>query len=193
MATTSRNISRVLSKFSPRTSTPESRTTVLSLLREKQALTIQELYTLAQQRQQEQQRQAIDSGATNPPEPAIPSMRYLKKVVLTELAEAGEVEKVHRRHQYTPEEFEALRAQMSKAQRASASREVALFQWQIKRAQPPPPAAAEDVRPFGAEVGVGADWGHLNRRRRRAREGKVDRDVEWMKELSKARSEGAKA
>ncbi|KAJ7596563.1 hypothetical protein C8J56DRAFT_1040836 [Mycena floridula] len=36
---------------------------------------------------------------------------------------------------------------------------------------------------FGKEVGVGEDWGHLSKRRRRARYGKVRRDVEVMKEI----------
>jgi hypothetical protein len=46
-----------------------------------------------------------------------------------------------------------------------------------------PKGGAEDKREaaFGAEVGVGEDWDHLNRRRRRAREEKVERDVRWMR------------
>lgn len=42
---------------------------------------------------------------------------------------------------------------------------------------------------FGAEVGVGEDWSHLNKRRQRAREGKVARDVTWLKDLQKIRRE----
>jgi hypothetical protein len=40
---------------------------------------------------------------------------------------------------------------------------------------------------FGAEVGVGKDWSHLNRRRRRVREEKVARDVKWMRKVQSAR------
>ena len=41
---------------------------------------------------------------------------------------------------------------------------------------------------FGAEVGVGEDWSHLNKRRQRAREEKVARDVKWMKKVQRARA-----
>jgi hypothetical protein len=41
---------------------------------------------------------------------------------------------------------------------------------------------------FGTEVGVGEDWGHLNKRRRRAREGKVARDVKWLEKVQRARA-----
>ncbi len=39
----------------------------------------------------------------------------------------------------------------------------------------------------GTGVGVGEDWSHLNRRRRRAREEKVGRDVKWMGRVRRAR------
>ena len=45
----------------------------------------------------------------------------------------------------------------------------------------------KDEEVFGAEVGVGEDWSHLNKRRRRAREGKVARDVKWIEQLQSAR------
>jgi len=45
----------------------------------------------------------------------------------------------------------------------------------------------KDEEVLGAEVGVGEDWGHLNKRRRRAREEKVKKDVKWMNKVSKAR------
>jgi hypothetical protein len=46
----------------------------------------------------------------------------------------------------------------------------------------------KDEEVFGAEVGVGEDWSHLNKRRRRAREEKVSRDVKWIRKLQKARN-----
>lgn len=46
----------------------------------------------------------------------------------------------------------------------------------------------EDEEVFGAEVGVGEDWSHLNKRRRRAREEKVARDVKWLEKLQTARA-----
>lgn len=45
----------------------------------------------------------------------------------------------------------------------------------------------KDEKVFGAEVGVGEDWSHLNKRRRRAREEKVARDVKWIEKVQKAR------
>jgi hypothetical protein len=47
----------------------------------------------------------------------------------------------------------------------------------------------EGAAKFGAEVGVGEDWGHLNKRRRRAREEKVQRDVKWMRKVQRVRTE----
>lgn len=44
---------------------------------------------------------------------------------------------------------------------------------------------------FGVEVGVGEDWSHLNKRRQRARMGKVARDVQKMVELRKLRRKAA--
>jgi len=46
----------------------------------------------------------------------------------------------------------------------------------------------EDEEVFGGEVGVGEDWSHLNKRRRRARDEKVARDVKWMEKLQTARA-----
>lgn len=40
---------------------------------------------------------------------------------------------------------------------------------------------------FGAEVGVGEDWGHLNKRRQRTREEQVERDVKWVTKLRRVR------
>lgn len=41
---------------------------------------------------------------------------------------------------------------------------------------------------FGAKVGVGEDWSHLNKRRGRARGEKVARDVKWVEKLQMARA-----
>lgn len=46
----------------------------------------------------------------------------------------------------------------------------------------------EGAAAFGAEVGVGEDWGHLNRRRRGTRGEKVQRDVKWMRKVQRVRS-----
>ena len=46
----------------------------------------------------------------------------------------------------------------------------------------------EDEEVLGAEVGVGEDWSHLNKRRRRVREEKVARDFQWVEKLQSARA-----
>ncbi|GLB39197.1 hypothetical protein LshimejAT787_0603590 [Lyophyllum shimeji] len=46
---------------------------------------------------------------------------------------------------------------------------------------PPRPAPEPPKEVYGADVGVGEDWGHLNRRRQRARREKVRADVHAMK------------
>lgn len=61
--------------------------------------------------------------------------------------------------------------------------------WRL-RERPPPPLEPKKAKPvFGAEVGVGEDWSHLNKRRQRAREEKVARDVTWLRDLGKIRRE----
>lgn len=42
---------------------------------------------------------------------------------------------------------------------------------------------------YGTEVGAGADWSHLNKRRRRAREEKVARDIGWMRMFDRERQQ----
>jgi hypothetical protein len=70
--------------------------------------------------------------------------------------------------------------------------------WQ-RRTQPRPPTKWEIIKsqdkgtPFGADVGVGEDWGHLNKRRQRARVGKVRRNVQFMKEVQRVKAEARKA
>ncbi|KAG1744149.1 uncharacterized protein EDB91DRAFT_1080941 [Suillus paluster] len=43
-----------------------------------------------------------------------------------------------------------------------------------------------------ADVGVGEDWSHLNKRRQRARKEKVERDLKWMWTLQAAKREAAR-
>lgn len=67
------------------------------------------------------------------------------------------------------------------------------------RTSPHPPTKWELIKSkdkgplFGAEVGNGEDWGHLNKRRQRARVGKVRRDMQFMKELQRVKAEARKA
>ncbi|KAH9896653.1 hypothetical protein C8Q73DRAFT_642221 [Cubamyces lactineus] len=158
----------------------EARQLVLSLLKEeKQPLTVQEIYNLSQKRN----LQTPDGS------PIFPSMRYLKKVVLPELADAGKLQKVHERLKLTEEQLKALRERMGKSTYGltGVPSSVELWRWQIKEPETKEPEPVKQV--FGKEVGVGADWSHLNKRRQRAREEKVKKDVQWLKELERARNE----
>ena len=102
---------------------------------------------------------------------------------------------MHIKRVLTPEEVEHRMSTMSKAQLKKTSAEalsqpLSTWMWQPidKSAVPARPVNDESAKVvFGAEVGVGKDWGHLNRRRRRVREEKVARDVQWMRKVQRAR------
>ncbi|KAI0314407.1 hypothetical protein OF83DRAFT_452638 [Amylostereum chailletii] len=128
------------------------------------------------------------------PEHPVRSISYLKHIVLPELVKRKEIELVHTQRTLTQEEINARMASMTKAQRARAgtlSATISSWVWQARDYQPQPVVQKEEVVTFGTEVGVGEDWGHLNRRRRRARETKVKRDVKWMRKLIRAKDSTA--
>ena len=117
--------------------------------------------------------------------------RYLKKVVLPDLQQRGELSKVHAKETLSEEAIEKLKSHMttkSSRKQATLPSHVEYWRWQIAAPRPQPQPLAEK-KPYGAEVGVGEDWGHLNKRRQRAREEKVARDVEWLRELERAREQ----
>ncbi|KAF8267170.1 hypothetical protein EI94DRAFT_1582411 [Lactarius quietus] len=132
-----------------------------------------------------------------PPYPNHPvrSITFLKRTVLEDLVRTRDVKKVHIKRVLTPAEVEHRMSTMSKAQLKKTSAEalsqpVSTWMWQPvdKSILPRREPKDEGVKvAFGAEVGVGGDWSHLNRRRRRVREEKVARDVRWMRKVQKAR------
>ncbi|KAF8229753.1 hypothetical protein L208DRAFT_1187826, partial [Tricholoma matsutake] len=71
----------------------------------------------------------------------------------------------------------------SRATPAAAPAPVTVWVWKpVDKSKLPRPSAPKPQRKiFGVEVGVGADWSHLNKRRERARFGKVRGDVSAMK------------
>ncbi len=82
------------------------------------------------------------------------------------------------------------KAQLKKTSVEALSQPVSTWMWQLvdKSAKPVRESKDEGAKvAFGAEVGVGEDWSHLNRRRRRVREEKVARDVKWMRKVERAR------
>lgn len=122
--------------------------------------------------------------------------RYLKTVVLPHMRDnIQEVEKFHDVRTLSDEEIKHRLATMSKSARKAKGTSWPttgdVWLWRLRERPPPPPEPKKAKTVFGTEVGVGEDWSHLNKRRQRAREEKVARDVTWLKDLGKIRRERA--
>lgn len=116
---------------------------------------------------------------------------YLKHVVLPELARQDRVKKIHSVRKLTQEEIDHRLSLLSKAAREKSQIATTTDVWMwVNNTPRPKPAPQPEPEPFGKAVGVGEDWGHLNRRRRRAREEKVANDVKWLHALERARAKG---
>ena len=104
-----------------------------------------------------------------------------------------EIEKYHTVRTLSNEEIQHRLSTMSKSARKakgdSLPTTMSVWLWKMKTRPPPPPEPKKEKVVFGAEVGVGEDWSHLNKRRQRAREEKVGRDVSWLKDLVTIRQE----
>lgn len=119
----------------------------------------------------------------------------MKRVLLPNLVQRKEVEQIHVKPTITAEEKAQKLKTLSKAQRQTKAVKDAThgyFGWRVAQLQNPPKPKPQ-VEVFGASVGVGEDWSHLNKRRQNAREEKVRRDVDWLKELRAARSPTAQS
>lgn len=130
------------------------------------------------------------------PENAIRSVRYLKTVVLPHMRDKiQEIEKFHSVRMLSDEEIQHRLAAMSKSARKAKGDSLPtttdVWLWRMKRRPLPPPEPKEEKPVSGTEVGVGEDWSHLNKRRQRAREEKVARDVTWLRDLADIRRERA--
>ena len=106
-----------------------------------------------------------------------------------------EIDKCHTVRTLSNQEIQHRLASMSKSARRAKGDSLpttsSVWLWKIKERPPPAPEPKKEKVVFGAEVGVGEDWSHLNKRRQRAREGKVARDVDWLKDLANIRQEQA--
>ncbi|CCM05358.1 uncharacterized protein FIBRA_07572 [Fibroporia radiculosa] len=188
--------------------TKEARRIVLAVIgAQSKPPTVQEIFKLAVQHEASHEPSSSPSSmeATTPsfdrkPQPRYPdheikSMRYLKTVVLPSLLQTKNVQKVHSAEELTPEQLEQRLQTMTRSSRkqaASLSTTVDVWRWQLRTYKySPPKPKTESV--YGTEVGVGADWSHLNKRRQRSRSMSIARDVGWLEELDKAREEGRKA
>ena len=111
--------------------------------------------------------------------------RYLKTVVLPVLTGNNEITKVHATRPLTAEELAEQKTQLKGVTRAPRTvKDLWMFKRKIMPA-PPKPVVVPEV--FGKDVGVGEDWSHLNKRRQRAREATVAREVQWARMVEKAR------
>jgi hypothetical protein len=116
---------------------------------------------------------------------------------LEDLVRTQDIKKVHIKRVLSPAEIEQRMATMSKAQAkktsaAALSHPVSTWVWQLvdksRVSSLEGTKKEKDEEVFGAEVGVGEDWSHLNKRRQRAREGKLARDVKWLGKVLSARN-----
>lgn len=82
------------------------------------------------------------------------------------------------------------KAQAKKKPVATLSQPVSTWKWQLANKSNVSSSNGtkkdEDKQVFGAEVGVGKDWSHLNKRRQRVRKEKVLKDVKWFERVQRA-------
>jgi hypothetical protein len=129
--------------------------------------------------------------------------RFLKKSVLPILEGNKELEIVRTtRIPFNPASVTPRGAnkrknkqEASHAAKAAAPAPVTVWVWKLvdKSKLPRPPRPKPPRKIFGVEVGVGADWSHLSKRRKRTRMGKVRRDVSAMKVAQLVRKQKVKA
>ncbi|KAG1881929.1 hypothetical protein C8R48DRAFT_682777 [Suillus tomentosus] len=145
---------------------------------------------------------------TRPPHPEHPvrSLQYLKRVVLPELVNSKKVEKFCAKRTLSQAEIDHRLQTVTKAARKEQAVLLAAPRntWLWRMATPPPPPKPLPAstlsksellglpRLTAADVGVGEDWSHLNKRRQRARKEKVERDLKWMWTLQAAKREAAR-
>jgi len=181
----------------------EARNIVLSVLRQEttKPLTIHQLYRLTVQQEAARlgKKLITDESSqlrttTYPPhsDHVIRSLNFLKNEILPHMAGQKYVQKVRSTRALTEEEMEQRKHESSRRgsrQNTVLSDTANVWLWKLRDRTPPPaPKPAPPV--FGTEVGVGEDWLHLNKRRRRVREDKVQSDVKWLQQIEAARKEG---
>jgi hypothetical protein len=118
---------------------------------------------------------------------------YLKRTILEDLIRTRDIKKVHIKRVLSHEEIEQRLATMSKKHvkkmaASNLSQPVSTWAWQLVDKSKGSSLEDKNEEVFGAEVGVGEDWSHLNKRRGRVRKEKVSRDAEWFERLRRARN-----
>ncbi|KAF7979288.1 hypothetical protein HWV62_42992 [Athelia sp. TMB] len=154
------------------------------------ALTQKVQLTPAQLKENALEQQALAPGRPGMAEPIHPvrSMSFLKRSIMPALVELNEVEKVHAKQK--------IRAATSGSLPDSADSkpgkvEVSTWTWQLKQLKAPKHKEIFQPASIEAALGKGANWGHLNRRRRGRREEKIELNLRWAKDLDKIRRQVA--
>lgn len=122
------------------------------------------------------------------------ALRYLKTVVLPHMQDnTQEIEKFHSVQTMSEDDIERRLATLSKSARKAKGNTLPttgdVWLWRTRTRPPLPPVPEKETSTFGAEVGVGEDQSHLNKRRQRARTEKVARDLGWLHEVMNIRRE----
>jgi hypothetical protein len=122
------------------------------------------------------------------------ALRYLKTVVLPHMRDnTQEIEKFHSVQTMSEDDIERRLASLTKSARKAKGNTLPttgdVWLWRTRTRPPLPPGPEKETCTFGAEVGVGEDQSHLNKRRQRAREEKVTRDLGWLQEVMNIRRE----
>lgn len=181
----------------PRYCTPQARDVVLNIVRSNSPLSSKDIFKLAIQTAQPASADTqlkLDLSKFRghpPPQPTSPVRsirynltvsclhcltcisRYLKKVVLPALATEKEVEKFHTK---IVKQTQTTNVWLWRVKEHRQSRLAA-----VDASSEPPLTGTASLSP--AAVGVGEDWSHLNKRRQRARERKVARDLARLSTL----------
>ncbi|KAH9918643.1 uncharacterized protein B0H18DRAFT_1030141 [Fomitopsis serialis] len=182
--------------------TREARRLVLSVLRsQKEPLGAHDLYKLVVEHEAEksgvspskEDRQTLPTSG-NPPEPPHPnhtirSMKYLRSQVLPDLMRTKDVRRVYMQKELTPAEIEQRKRTAKGPRKQSIVASTTQGVWRFEFRNRPVLQKPKEQEIFGADVGVGADWSHLNKRRQRSRVLSVVRDARWLRKLDKAREE----
>lgn len=109
----------------------------------------------------------------------------MRRQVLPDLMRTKDVRRVYLANEPSPEELGQRKPAGRKGNGPSSTHGVWRFEC---RNRPTVPKPKEEVV-FGADVGIGADWSHLNKRRQRARVLSVVRDMRWLRKLETARKD----
>jgi hypothetical protein len=126
--------------------------------------------------------------------------------VLPDLVNSKKVEKFCTKRTLSQAEIDHRLQTVTKAARKEQAISLATPRntWLWRMATPPPPPKPVPTstlsksellglpRLTAADVGVGEDWSHLNKRRQRARKEKVQRDLKWMWALQAAKREATR-